>query len=250
MAKSEQQRQRKLAKKKAKEREDRKAMIQRQQQLSSMAGQMAEAAKGEIDGCYIASACHTGTGIGSVLIVRKSPSGQRTFAMFLVDAFCLGVKDALGKTCSATQMADILDDLRLRDPIESVEPGVALGYIEAAIAYAQSLGFPPHSDYRKVAPIWGDIQATEVPEKYKFGRDGRPAYIPGPYDDHTRQMLIINTLSKKVGVKNFDFVVSSGSVDDLDNFPERLDDSEAFDESSHDMRTVDGTVIQRIDESI
>ena len=242
MAKNEQQRQRKLAKKKAKEREDRKAMIQRQQHLSSMAGQMAEAAKGEIDGCYIASACHNGTGIGSVLIIRRSPSGQRTFAMFLVDAFCLGVKDALGKACSATQMADILDDLRLRDPIEAVDPGVARGYVEAAIEFAQAIGFAPHSDYRKVAPIWGDIEAIDVPEKYAFGRNGKPAYIPGPYDDHARQMLIINTLTKKIGVKNFDFVVSSGSLEDLDNFPESLEEPE------HDIRTVDGTVIQRIDE--
>ncbi len=248
MAKSEQQRQRKLAKKKAKDREDRKAMIQRQQQLSSMAGQMAEAAKGEIDGCYIASACHNGTGIGSVLIVRRSASGQRTFAMFLVDAFCLGVKDSLGKTCSATQIADILEDLRLRDPIEAVEPGVARGYVEAAIEFAQSIGFAPHSDYRKVAPIWGDIQATDFPEKYTFGRNGRPAYIAGPYDDHTRQMLIINTLTKKIGVKNFDFVISNDSLENLNNFPERLDEPEPFDESEHDIRTVDGTVIQRIDE--
>ena len=245
MAKSEQRRQHKLAKKKAKEREDRKAMIQRQQQLASMAGQMAEAAKGELEGCYIASATHTGAGIGSVLIVRRSTSGQRTFAMFLVDAFCLGVKDALGKTCSATQMADILEDLRLRDPIEAVEPGVARGYVEAAIAYAQSLGFAPHSDYRKVAPLWGDIEATEIPEKYEFGRNGRPTYIPGPYDDHNRQMQIINTLTNKVGVKSYDFVVSSASLGSLDYVPEQDDDEDQYE---HNVSTIDGTVIRRIDQ--
>jgi hypothetical protein len=244
MSKSEQQRQRKLAKKKAKEREDRKSMIQRQQHLSSLAGQMAEAAKGELDGCYIASACHSGVGIGSVLIARRAVSGQRTFALFLVDAFCLGVKDVVGKTCSATQLADIIEDLRLRDPIEAVEPGVARGYVEAAIAYAQSLGFAPHSDYRKVAPLWGDIQATEVPEKYKFGRNGRPAYIAGPYDDQSRQMLIINTLTRKVGAKNYDYVVSNGSLGNLDDLPDDYEE----DEHVHNIQTVDGKVIRRIDE--
>ncbi len=69
MAKSEQQKQRKLAKKKSRERDNRKLVAQRQQQMSSLFGQMTAGASGTLDGCYIAEACHNGTGIGAVVVV-------------------------------------------------------------------------------------------------------------------------------------------------------------------------------------
>ncbi len=248
MAKSEQQKQRKLAKKKSKDRQNRKLVAQRQQQMSSLAGQMTAAASGTIEGCYIAKACYDGTGIGTVSIIRRLPSGQRAYGLFLVDAFCLGCKDALGKMCSANQVSDILEDLRRKDPIEPIEPGVARAYVEAAIEYARSLGFAPHPDYRKVSPIWGDIEALPLTDKFRFGRDGQPAYIAGPYDDHARQTMIINTLTKTVGEGNFEFMLAS-STHSLQEFSEADLDDLVFDQDDDDD-AIDGSVVQRIDRGV
>ncbi len=167
----------------------------------------------------------------------------------------MGVKDALGKLCSPSQVKDILGDLANRDPVESVEPGVARAFVEAAVEYARSIGIMPHADYRKVAPIFGDIEPLPLPDKYHFGRQGKPAYIAGPYDSETRQLLIVNTLVRTVGQGNFDYIMtgqvfadretSASEIDGLEFEGRGLEDDEF--EGGDD--TIDGHVIRRVDRS-
>ncbi len=242
MAKSEQQRQKKLAKKLSKERVNKKLMAQRQQQMSSLSGQMTVASAGAIEHCYITSSCHDGMGMGSVLIVRRVGT-QHAFALFLVDVYCLGVKDAMGRFYSTAQLGETLADLSSRQPFDAVSPGVARGFVEAAVEYAQSLGLPPHADYRKVTPIWGNTVAEPVPEKYQFGKDGRPCYVNGPYDDIARQRQIVETLRMRVGEGNFDvFLGGPTSIELLDLVRQAVDDEDDLD----DENTIEGSVSQRL----
>lgn len=251
MAKSEQQRQRKLAKKKSKERDNRKALAQRQQQLTSLAGRMEVASRYEIEGCYIANSCQEkGIGIGHVMVIRRSSSGQYIVVVFLVDAYCLGVKDTFARMFTASQMVEFKRESRLLSDYQSVSPGLARGYVEAAIAFARENGFAPHGDYRKVAPIWGDIQPTEVPKKYTFGSDGKPLYVAGPRDDAAFQMRVINTLSQTLGVDNAHFSIPSRELMDLnEDDSERLTRSMALGDDAVELSqtVVDGTVIGRIE---
>lgn len=275
MAKTEQQRQRKLAKKKSKERLSQKVAAQRRQQMASLTGKMTAAANYPIHGCYISAACLDGRGMGPVMFVREKSPGQFVLAVFLIDSFCLGVKNAMAAYRSRSELTQVLEQMQEHGTFETVTPGVARGYVEAAIAYAASLGFKPHDDYRKIEPIWGTVEPEPIPEHYQFGKDGRPVFIAGPGDDEARQNMIIITLVQTVGEGNFDFTVFNrgssnferGSFDfdsieaaDLDdeNFEENslLEDA-GFEEdyetgtddeiNTHDDMTIDGTVTRRVD---
>lgn len=47
----------------------------------------------------------------------------------------------------------------------------------------------------------------------EFGKDGKPFYFSGPYDNAEK---IIKTLETNVGIENFDYIVPIGDSGDLD----------------------------------
>lgn len=60
--------------------------------------------------------------------------------------------------------------------------------------------------------IWGDIKVESIEEHYKFGRDGKPFYANGPYEDQARQQSILRTLERTVGVGNFHYMLGHSAV--------------------------------------
>jgi len=48
--------------------------------------------------------------------------------------------------------------------------------------WSQSIGFAPHRDFTAVERIFGDVSADASEASFRFGRDGKPVYIPGPMD--------------------------------------------------------------------
>ncbi len=249
MVKSEQQRQRKLAKKRSKDIQKRKVIARKQQELGSLAGKMQLASRGRIIYSGISTAIRE-TGIGHVVIAREAPSGEFAVAVFLVDAYCLGVKDTFGVLRVPSDARELLKNLEMHG-LTPASPGLARGLVEGAIEYARSLGLAPHSDYRKLAPIWGDLPVESIAGKFEFGREGQPCYISGPHDDEAKQNLILRTLETKVGANNFKFTIGGPGMAGLvlpehwTEFTEETDDgveSEDWFEGS-----IDGEVIQRID---
>ncbi|WP_432832318.1 hypothetical protein [Dactylosporangium sp. CA-092794] len=122
-------------------------------------------------------------GLANVLIVRQERYSRVSVCGFLVDLYCLGVKDALGPHSMSSRAAD---DLReeifanfggapVAAPIE-----LARAVVHGAVEYARGLGFEPHPDFAAAAPYLG---GPAGPSPIRFGRDGRPVYVSGPYDD-------------------------------------------------------------------
>jgi hypothetical protein len=67
-----------------------------------------------------------------------------------------------------------------------------------AVEYARGLGFSPHADYATCA---GHLGEWDGKCDITFGRDGKPTFIQGPYDNPKR---ILKTLRKSVGEGNFE----------------------------------------------
>ena len=210
MAKSEQQRQKKLAKKNAKDREKRLQVARQKSQLSSMSGQVA-AASGPPSFCLVAAGCTDGTGIGSVLIARPIPRGQTVMVIFFLDMFCLGVKDVVFRTGSLADLRELVEKVGRSSALHPIAPGECRSLVEAAVRYAEALGLPPPSDYRKVVGIFEGIESLPLPDKFRFGKDGKPFYINGPFDTEARQNVILRALLKSVGEGNFHFLIGKSS---------------------------------------
>lgn len=209
MSAKEQQRQKKLAKKRSKELAKRKQQAREKNAMQSLAGQMQAAGRGSIDRCFISDEVVGGIALGSVLISRFLPDGRVGCVHFLIDSLCLGVKDVDGFTVYPAQLSEFLERLGERETLTPCSAAKAKKYVESAIEYAAQFDLHPAADYKKVEAIWNGIDASECQETFPFGgENGKPRYVPGPFDSPRFQNNVLDHLRATVGEGNFDFVMN------------------------------------------
>jgi uncharacterized protein DUF1841 len=169
-------------------------------------------------------------GFGMVALTRKT--GAHTFALaaFLVDAFCLGVKDALFRELEEAELESFLDSLEATAPFEAVHPSYARKLLRDAAAYARSLGLEPHADYAALEPLFGDIDADACEEEFQFGFEGKPLYVPGPTESPTQIRRRIDRLRRQLGADGFDFDPIEDVLDALEgDEDDDVEEDEDFD---------------------
>ncbi len=214
MAKSEQQRQKQLAKKRAKEQRKQRELSRQKQQMASKSGQMLASIKYPIYACLASTTVGRPTesdeevqGMGTVIVARQLPGGSIAFVAFLIDAWCLGVKDLVIRQVTRSDFGDFVEKVRQNEPLGKVEPSYARKLTERAVEYAKSIGFQPAGDYSKASLIWGDVDPDACATEFVFGHEGKPYYFAGPHDDLAKQNRICNTLLRNVGKDNFHFTL-------------------------------------------
>lgn len=144
-------------------------------------------------------------GQARVLISRKKPGGRVAFGLFLVDLYCLGVKDVMvEEDMPKSKYEQFMKPMMYFDE-KPIRCDQKLGHsiIYGSINYARSLGFEPHEDFEQAKYILMPEGETAIDPSVKFGKNGRPFYIQGPHDDAE---YILATLKKTVGDGNFDFL--------------------------------------------
>jgi hypothetical protein len=146
-------------------------------------------------------------GIGNILVSRKMPDGNVALSIFLLDVFCLGVKDAYFFIMSQSEYDDKIKSIKQDADFKSLPPECIRKLVESAEAYAGNLGFNPHSDYRSARKIFGDIDAEKCAMQFEFGKDGRPLFISGPNDTQAKCMKIMETLTKSCGPGGFHYMI-------------------------------------------
>jgi hypothetical protein len=147
------------------------------------------------------------TGIGNIVFSRQLPSGRIGVAVFLLDVFCLGVKDAFYRLVDRGEYARIIEKLDRTEPLEEIDPACARKLIEGGVEYAQRLNLRPHPDYKAAQKIFGDIDASDCPRSFEYGHDGKPFYVAGPNDTPAKSRQIISLLEKQCGPDGFHYMV-------------------------------------------
>jgi hypothetical protein len=149
-------------------------------------------------------------GLGLVVIAREARYNQIIFCSYLLDIWCLGVKDAMPprkvERIKFKEVTEMLFELFPEKPQE-VPLDVAQGMIFSAYEYAESLGFKPHKDFEKSRSHIGEWDG-EI--RIECGRDGKPFYVNGPHDDPKKIMEI---LKKNKGEGNFNFMIGSAPIE-------------------------------------
>jgi len=137
-------------------------------------------------------------GLVSVLVARRERPGRLWVCGYLVDTFCLGVKNALGPVPVTDGELPGFRPMFFQG-MESVEAPEELGphLVLGAVDYARTLGFEPHPDFAAAA---GHLGRWTGPSALAFGCDGVPTFVPGPDDDRDR---IVRTLTRTVGADGF-----------------------------------------------
>ena len=204
--------QRKLQKKKAKKAAKNKMRKTKQRKgnfITGAAGKMAVelALQAPVYECWEPEQLFEG-GIGTVVVSRKTEDNEILMAIFLLDVFCLGVKNSGIGLMSEQEYRLKLEYLRKHEIPISVHPSCARKLVEEAEEYAKELGFSPHKDYQPAKKIFGEIDKNACPRSFEFGKDGKPLYIAGPYDNEVFSKRVIDKLMKNVGQEDFHFIAN------------------------------------------
>jgi len=154
-------------------------------------------------------------GIGQVLLSREVNHGQLAFAAFLVDMYCLGVKNAMWNIRPRSDVESLAGKLSRNFKIVKLKPECARKLVESAVEYARNLGFGPHEDYQQARLIFGSIDGSACSEEFVFGKNGKPFFIAGPNDDPARCRQIVGTLNSRLGPQGHHFLMPVSGGDPL-----------------------------------
>ena len=122
-------------------------------------------------------------GLATVMVVRPDQRSRSLVCVYLVDTFCLGVKNVIGpETVSNNRLPKLrytvfagYDELPVHAPLE-----LAQHLVFGAVKFAREFGFEPHPDFAAAADHLG-AWSGRCP--IQFGYKGSPFYIQGPHDD-------------------------------------------------------------------
>ena len=146
-------------------------------------------------------------GMGNLVFSRSLPDGHMALAAFLLDVFCLGVKNAFVAIVARDEYAQRLSSWSAAESLQPMHPTCFRNLVEGGVAYAHDLGFSPHEDYAVASQIFGDVESTACPTRFEYGHDGKPFYISGPHETATQVQAIVEQLQRRLGTGNFDCLV-------------------------------------------
>lgn len=147
-------------------------------------------------------------GMASLLISRRMPSGKIIVGFYLVDIYCLGVKDSGFKfAIEQYEYRDFISHFSANERIIiPCDLSLAHDIIYGAIDYADELGFKPHPSFALTEYILDPDLIDNRIDEIEFGHNGKPLYTKGPGDNSAK---ILATLRRVVGEGNFEYILDA-----------------------------------------
>lgn len=156
--------------------------------------------------CWIAEGLWE-SGIGYVIVSRKSSLGDIAVGMYLIDVYCLGIKNCFIRLVGLSDYQEMLNHVMASTgKLQSVEASYASTLVYKAKDYAMHIGFKPHPDFTKAQWMLKDIPIDET-QQFTFGKDNKPLYIQGPNESQADVRRIMRTLSGHLEQDAYDYVV-------------------------------------------
>jgi hypothetical protein len=148
-------------------------------------------------------------GLTPVVVAREQDPGRVMFGVYLVDLYCLGIKDVYTRAdYSLGRFERELPQMCAGLP-EKCSVELAHEIIYGALEYAEKLGFQPHPDFKRqmADQILDPADAHPRLDHVVFGKDGKPFYVSGPNDDDKKISFVVDTLTRTCGEGNFNILI-------------------------------------------
>lgn len=172
-------------------------------------------------------------GNGNLVLVRRATDGRMAMAVFMLDVYCVGVKDVFLRLDDAREIERVTAVLGDVQPLIEIDPGRARKLLRDLVSWSRSIGLPPHPDYAGAELLFGDVPADVCAESFSFGMNGKPLLIRGPTDTPARIRQRIDALRRKLGDDGF--VVADEMDDDkIFDDDEGIDVDDAFEPETDD----------------
>ncbi len=144
-----------------------------------------------------------------ILLARQQPDGDICFGVYLIDKFCLGLKNTFANAGfpRSRYQSEVRNKIfREQKPVECpIE--LAHQMIYQSIEYAEQFGFEPQKDFALSQYLLAPRGELEEPYDLTFGKDGKPFFIAGPHDNVAR---IMRQLEKTAGPGNYHYLMPIG----------------------------------------
>jgi hypothetical protein len=191
-----------MAVKRAKKAQRRKQVVAQKRRAeaveASLPARVLRAAQAPIRHCFLTETVFD-IGMGTLVLTRGGTQDHLTLSSFLIDTFCLGIKDVMFQPIEREAFEMYIERMDAGSPMVSVDPSYARKLLRDLAGWSQSIGFAPHRDFATIERIFGDMSADACDAVFQFGRDGKPCYIPGPSDTAPLIQWRIAQLQKYLG---------------------------------------------------
>ncbi len=157
-----------MALKRARKAQRRKQMVAQKRRAeileASLPARVLRAAHAPIQHCFLTESVFD-VGMGTLVLARGATLHHFAFSMFLIDVFCLGIKDVMFESVESEVFEMYMDATDAGSPMVSVDPSYARKLLRDLAAWSQSIGFAPHRDFALIQ------RRIEQLQKY-LGDDG------------------------------------------------------------------------------
>lgn len=159
-------------------------------------------------------------GSAEIIVVRKHANDNLTFGIYLVDVYCLGVKDSFYSfNQSVEEYEDLISNLSQEMEIITVDYTLAHNIVFAAIEYAAELGFKPCKEFNQTTKFILEEDTEDVePIEIECGHNGKPMFVKTDAITDLQADGIIQQLEKAVGKGNYDVLMVDRFDDEDDDF--------------------------------
>jgi hypothetical protein len=233
---------RNLAVKKAAKAAKRKAVVAAKRKMeiaaSSLGGRIREAAWQPILQCLVSDDLFK-NGIGTITLVRGVSREQQHIAVFMLDTFCLGVKDTHFRTADRQEAEYILETQHRTDAIGPIAPEEARRLLHDLVAWAAGNGFIAPEQYAPLERLFGAVVPAGTDYTARFGYQGKVLYVPGPSEspaDIRRRIRFVRSHIGEAAIGSI-FDLQDDGRDDFDDEHD-LEGEIVPDEDGNDSRAI------------
>jgi hypothetical protein len=204
MKKGEQKKRQKALKRRTERRQGRQQSRSTRPAPAALA-QIHQARSYPIEGCWTQPDWDKG-GLAVIAIARRQPDGNLAFGTYLVDYYCLGLKNTYcnaGIPPGRFRRDYLLKIIPTGQPVQ-ISPALAHEIIYGGIEYAAQYGFRPHRDFELSQYVLDPPDLHPRTGAVEFGHEGKPLYISGPHDHPD---AIMRQLTRTAGEGNFHYLI-------------------------------------------
>ncbi len=142
----------------------------------------------EIGDCFI-NEDYDEFGLGHIVVTRLHKGGRKTIGVYLVDKYCLGVKDAFYRLrMDDVEYEDFIQTMSREYHLKKISYNEAHNLIYGAIEFADEAGIAPCKDFALAKYILEeDTEAIPLIE-YEYGKDGKHLLVVGSQKEADRYL--------------------------------------------------------------
>jgi hypothetical protein len=150
-----------------------------EQRATTLVERVRRAAATPVRHCLVTAGLLEG-GMGTLILARGATALDLEVGIFLLDTFCIGVKDALFRSMQRDDFETYMAAVEDAAPLEPIDPAPARKLLRDLVAWAGLMEFRPPLDLPAIEALFGDTDPDASDQTFTVGHEGQPLYIPGP----------------------------------------------------------------------